>query len=351
MDYREFVDQAAKEISRRLPEELQGAVITTREISKLQGESYYGLTVHPEHSNVGVSINPTGVYERMQFGMPYEDAMTELARVVENGLSERPTIRAGQLTDYDFMKDKMMVQVVPTAGNEEMLSGIPHVEREDMSLVYRMVVDSNEQGMASALVTNTMLSSYGITAEQLHADVMASAPEKFPASVRSMNEVLSEIMGIEPEMMPDEPAGMYVATCNHGINGAGCMFYPGFMDQAAEKLGGDFFVLPSSVHEVILLPDKGEMTVRELETMVQEINQAEVQPADRLSDSVYHYDAKERLFEKGDRFEERQKEKKAEKSRPKEKESLMQKLDAKKKEAQVLDGGKKIPHKAKGQEL
>lgn len=85
--------------------------------------------------------------------------------------------------------------------------------------------------------------------------------------------------------------------------------------------------------------------------MVQEINQAEVQPADRLSDSVYHYDAKERLFEKGDRFEERQKEKKAEKSRPKEKESLMQKLDAKKKEAQVLDGGKKIPHKAKGQEL
>lgn len=86
------------------------------------------------------------------------------------------------------------------------------------------------------------------------------------------------------------------------------MNYREFVDQAAEKLGGDFFVLPSSVHEVILLLDKREMSVRELETMVQEINQAEVQPADRLSDSVYHYDAKERLLE-----------------------SLMQKLDAKKK--------------------
>lgn len=183
------------------------------------------------------------------------------------------------------MKDKLMVQVVPTAGNEEMLAGIPHVEQEDMSLVYRFVIETNEQGSATTLVTNQMLENYGISAEQLHADAMANAPEQFPASVRSMQEVLAEIMGIEPEMMPGEPGGMYVVTCNQGVNGAGCIFYPEFMDQAAEKLGGDFFVLPSSVHEVILLPDTGDMSFHELESMVQEINATEVQPADRLSDS------------------------------------------------------------------
>lgn len=349
MDYREFVEQVSEDLQEKLSETYQGASVTTRQVDKLQGESYYGISVQPEDSNLGITLNLQGVYEKFQHGFPYDEALDGIAHIVEDSFSNRPNVRLSELMDYASMKEKLMVQVVPTKGNEEMLASIPHKEQEDMSLIYRFVIDSNEQGVASTLITNQILREYGVSPEQLHADAMIQAPEHFPAKIRSMQEIFAEMMGMEPEMMPDE-VGMFVATCNDGFQGAGCIFYPEFMDQAADKLQGDFFILPSSLHEVILLPDNGQMDYQELENMVQEINATEVQPQDRLSDSVYHYDAQERIFEKAEKYNARIQEKEAEKERPREKESLKARLDAKKKEAANLDGGKTAPHKVQNAE-
>lgn len=352
MDYREFVDQVTEDLKNVLSEEFRGTKITARQVDKLQGESYYGLCVQPVDSVIGVNMNLQGAYENYQTGVSYDEIIQEIAGVVEDGIGNRPNIKVNELTDYDAMRDKLMVQVVPTKGNEEMLAGIPHKEQEDLSLVYRFVFDNNAQGMASTLVNNQMLKQYDITAEQLHADAMTNAAEHFPAKIRSMQEVLSELMGIEADMMPvPDDAGMFIATCNNGLNGAGCIFYPEFMDQAAEKLNGDFFVLPSSVHEVILFPDDGEKNYHELESMVQQINETEVAPQDRLSDSVYHYDSQERIFEKAERFNERMQEKKAEKERPKEKGSLKARLDEKKKEATMIGAENKSSNRVLNAEL
>ena len=346
MDYKEFVDRVSEDLKKVLPEEYQGANVSARQVDKLQGASYYGITIQPENSNIGISMDLKAAYESMDHGRSYDQILAEIGTSVTDGFANRPQVRASELLDYDSMKDKLMVQVVPTAGNEEMLATVPHMEQEDMSMVYRFVFATDDRGTASTLITNQMLENYGITAEQLHADAMNNAPEQFPASVRSMQEVLAEMMGIEPEMMPGEPGGMYVATCNQGMNGAGCIFYPEFMDQAAEKLGGDFFVLPSSVHEVILLPDNGDMSYQELQNMVQEINATEVQPQDRLSDSVYHYDAEDRVFEKAESYDERMQAKKVEKERPQEKKSVMDRLSEKKKESRAHAADKHSPVKA-----
>ena len=72
---------------------------------------------------------------------------------------------------------------------------------------------------------------------------------------------------------------------------------------------GDYFILPSSIHEVLLLRDDGNMDYRALEAMVREINVTQVAPEERLSDQVYHYDAAEKLLETGKHFSERQAEK------------------------------------------
>lgn len=346
MDYKEFVDRVSEDLKKVLPEEYQGATITARQVDKLQGASYYGIAIQPENSNIGISMDLKPAFEKMEQGRNYDQVLAEIGTSAAEGFSNRPQVRAAEILDYDAMKDKLMVQVVPTAGNEEMLATVPHVEQEDMSMVYRFVFSTDDRGTASTLVTNQMLENYGITAEQLHADAMVNAPEQFPASVRSMQEVLAEIMGMDPEMMPGEPGGMYVATCNQGMNGAGCIFYPEFMDQAAEKLGGDFFVLPSSVHEVILLPDNGTMSAKELESMVQEINATEVAPEDRLSDSVYHYDSQDRVFEKAEAHEERQQAKKNEREKTKEKKSVRGRLEDKKKESLAHGADKHSPAKA-----
>ena len=84
------------------------------------------------------------------------------------------------------------------------------------------------------------------------------------------------------------------------------------MDQAAERVGGDFFVLPSSINEILLVPDNGDMTADALRDMVKDVNAKEVSPEERLSDNVYHYDSKDHVFELAEKFEARQQEKKTE---------------------------------------
>lgn len=104
---------------------------------------------------------------------------------------------------------------------------------------------------------------------------------------------------------------MFIITNPQTVDGAGVIFYPEVMDQIGEGFQGNFFILPSSTHETLVIPDNGAFDYRVLEDMVQTINENEVAPEERLSDHVYHYDVKDRVFERADKFEERQKEKAA----------------------------------------
>ena len=98
---------------------------------------------------------------------------------------------------------------------------------------------------------------------------------------------------------------MWVATVEGGMNGASVTQLPDFLQEAADRLGGDFFVLPSSVHEVLFIRDDGSFERDQLESMVRGVNATEVSEADFLSDSVYHYDSDDHIFEKAVTFESR----------------------------------------------
>ena len=147
---------------------------------------------------------------------------------------------------------------------------------------------------------------------------------------------------------------MYVATVPDKISGAGVIAYQNFMDEAAERLGGDFFILPSSLHEVLLVRDDGEVNYRDLKAMVEEVNAMQVSPEEKLTDNVYHYDSKEHVFELAEKFEARQKEKEADISSEKEdKASVLGDLKAKKDEVAKQPKKEAVEKavKAKGEEL
>ena len=253
-----------------------------------------------------------------------------------------PSVDVQSITNYETAKNLLCFEVVGTEQNADMLANIPHTDVENMSMVYRLQLDSNEHGASTVLITNAMMEQYGVTKEQLHADAMENAPEIRPASFKTMAEVMAEMMGMPVEMMPQDMAPpMYVATNEDKVQGAAVMFYPGFMDQAAKELGGDVFVLPSSVHEVLILPDDGNMSVDELRDMVTTINATEVSAQDRLADSVYHYDAAARVFELGEKFEERQAQKESTKE---ERSSVLKDLQDKK---QDMDLKPKSPGRPK----
>ena len=299
MNFDEFLE-AAKD---RIKELVIEADVKIQAVDKLQGESYVGIAVRPEHASAAVTFNLNAAYDRYQADESQKDAiLNKIAADAKQVSSAIPAFEVSSITDYETVKDHLTMQVVPVEPNKEMLDGIPHKTIEDIAVVYRVEIPGSADGTASTLVTNQLLSEYGITAEQLHRDALEAQVANHPPVLKNMSEIMAEMSGGMMDM-PESP--MWVATVEGGMNGASVTQIPGFLEESAEKLGGDFFVLPSSIHEVLFIRDDGSFEREQLESMVRGVNATEVSEADFLSDSVYHYDSEEHIFEKAVTFESR----------------------------------------------
>ena len=337
MDYENFKEQFVEDVKEKLYEQGTEVDITVNTVNKLN-ESYEAMTVKPEGSNIGVNIGIDKFYGARQDGISYDDVVDKAVKAISDGFLNQPQIDVASLTDYDQMKDKLVMEVVSAETNKEMLEDVPHQNIEDMAVVYRFVLNSDDEGRASILATNQMIENMGVTPEQLHADALENAPRIKPAEIKGMGEVLAEMMGVEQaEMMglyPVRPEDeqIFVASVPDKVHGAGVLAYQDFMDQAAERAGGDFYILPSSIHEIFIVPDNGKMGLSDLENMVKEVNATQVAPADKLTDNVYHYDSQAKIFELGEKFVARQAEREGQDIDKEEKGSVIGELKAKKEE-------------------
>lgn len=195
--------------------------------------------------------------------------------------------------------------------------------REDLAITYHLAISVDDIGRGSTTITNDMLTHYGISEKQLHADAMKNSPKIMPLHVDAMKNIIAQIIvGENKPLMQDkdlkdmreviseglkEGEPMFVITNEQTMDGASAIFYPEVMKQLGECFQGDFYILPSSIHETIVLPDKGDFDYLSLKSMVQEINSSQVLKEEQLTSEVYHYDAKQRVFERADKFEKRQK--------------------------------------------
>ena len=198
------------------------------------------------------------------------------------------------LRNYEEIKDKLYLQAVSTEAYKDRLVGLPHRELEDMSILFRILLKEEESGLVSAVITREMLDDYGISEEQLFADACASQEGR--CRIRPLSEVLTEC---DPSFAGEDACGemLYVATNDRACFGSGVIAQPGFLEEAARILGGSFYVLPSSIHEVILLKEDGSILPKELYHVVCGINASVVDPAEKLTDNVYRYDEEKKTFQ------------------------------------------------------
>lgn len=282
MNNEEFKKEFVEALKENLSERGNDVDVKVSTVEKMN-QSYEAITITPEGSNIGMNMNLEVFAEAYESGVPFNEIVEQVTNKVEAHLADMPTFDVQALTDYEQMKDKLAMEVVATDRNADLLAKVPHQEMEDMAVVYRFVMESDENGRASILVSNDLLDKMGVTPEQLHADALENAPELRPAVIKGMSEVMMDMMGEDAHEMFDidefpQDEMMYVATVPDKISGAGVIAYQEFMDQAAEKLGGDFYILPSSIHEVLLVKDDGAVNFNDLKSMVEDVNATQVAP-------------------------------------------------------------------------
>ena len=338
----QFMTEVQQDLQERLSRMYPDTRVEMQDVAKVQGESYQGLMIRQDGHRASPVFNLQPMYEQLSF-RSYGNVLNDLVRQAVDVLENPRNIIPEEFMDYDFMKGKLMTQVISAKDNAARLAELPHQEMKDMAVIYRFVLDNDSRGdMMSVTVNNAMLETYGITQEQLHVDALKAMKENRTYSIRPMGVVLA---GLDPSFEesddPIGPPGLYVAAMDTKVYGAAVITQPDFMEKAAEVEKGDFFLLPSSIHEVLILKDDGLTDYRELEAMVQTINAAEVQPADRLTDSVYHYDAEERIFETAKEYAERKAEMTLEK-----RESVLQDLaELKQKTKDYVPKGRSSPQR------
>ncbi len=356
-DYQEFKDSFKDLVEKTFEDKgIHNVEVENRLVDKVN-ETYDAFTIKHTGSDVGVNISVTEAYRAYATD---EADINTIANAMVNrtveALLNAPVISEGinDIQNYDVMKNKLVMEVVSAETNAELLETVPHKDIEDMAVVYRFDVKDIVGEGATVIVTNKMLDNYGITPEQLHEDALKNAPEIRPIVIQGMAEVLAKQMGVEDmEMLglniPPEQEQIFVASVPDNVHGAGILAYEDFMDKASERVGNQsFFILPSSIHELLIVPDNGMMDLHSLEQMVREVNATTVDPSEKLTDNVYHYDVKDKIFELGGKFVERQEAKeKASVKEAGEKKSLLGELKAAKEEASkhsekdVIDKGVK----------
>ena len=317
LSFNEFVDAVKEGIKEHLPEKFQNAEVRVEPFQKLN-TAYLGLQVRRDDQTVVPNINLSAMFDEYQ---REEYTMAAMLTVIAQQVQLSPEMQTGWLKDYDQVKEHLFIRVSDAKENEAFLRMAPHKEVDGLAISYHIAFEGLHGVEASTPVTYKMMEMFGVTEEQLHADALESTQRLYPVQYTSMAEVMNKMMGIDADMDPDmmpatEGPQLMVLTNMQGIHGAATLFYPGQLEAIAQQMGSDFFVLPSSVHETLILPDDGTAEPDSLQFMVREINQSTVAPEDRLSDFVYHYDSKDHVLEKAETFALRmaQKEQEAEKA-------------------------------------
>lgn len=304
--------------------------VEAHQIPKNNGILLYGISLKEKESNLAPTIYMESFYEEYQKGKSLGKILYEIVNLYERHKKERD-MDMEFFRDYERVKARLAWKFVHYERNKEMLAHMPHFAYLDLAMVFYCMMFHEELGNISIMVQKEHCDLWGIDEGQLQKDAMANAQRILPAECISMRKLLLEaetaslkeqMLSVIGESMPEaeeewaesmaeeavkkmqeeaekeEDEGMYVLTNCQRMYGAAAMLYPGELEKFAEQKKCSFFILPSSVHEVILLPDRGEKDRKFLQEMVQEINESFVEKEEVLSDSVYYYDRdkKELLF-------------------------------------------------------
>lgn len=194
---------------------------------------------------------------------------------------------------YREIRNFVFAKLINTKKNLELIGHIPNQSVLDLSLVYYIFRDHDPDG-EEILVTDEMMRKWQAEPFELFQDAMHNTRNLLGESIRPLREILNEMIRsvcgeLSIEELSEEGLPMFVLTNNWKRNGAVCMLFEDSLQEFAEEFESDLFVIPSSIHEVILVPEPAKLCREELNRIIREINRTELREEDILSDHVYLY--------------------------------------------------------------
>lgn len=284
MNYDEFKLFVKENVGAYFDTEEQVKDVVIKEIHK-NGISLDGLLVTPANVNISPVIYLNNYYDRNMTEHEALEALKNIAKHIKQNIPDQ-SFETGWITDFEAVRDKIIPQMIPMVGNEGLLENRIYSKEADLAVIYSIYVDdfSNKSELASIPINRELAEKLGVTAEVLEC----LAKQNMEPCIKDMVDIIQEKMQNPLAYMEREQ--MYVISNVRGINGAASVLDDQFMERVKDQIGEDFYLLPSSIHEMICMKKSFAPDVEDLETMIKEINNTTVKQEERLSDHAYKYD-------------------------------------------------------------
>jgi hypothetical protein len=269
---------------------------------KKVNSTFDAIGVKGDNTSAFPTIYINDMYKVYQNGTDLETILTSACDVIARAYDESLGINVKDILAN--ASDNIFFMLINTEQNQSLLNSVPHRSFHDLSITYRIMVKFDKNGLQAIPITNGLAAELKMTEEQLFKCAENNTQRLFPPTVKTMRDAMRKVfisMGMTEDFinkvldrMSPEP-NMWIISNASCINGASSILYENELHELAEKMESNLYILPSSIHEVVVI--SAEMgNPEDLALMVAKINVSEVPLEDRLSNQVYHYDRNLRIL-------------------------------------------------------
>lgn len=288
LEFEEFIEEVKAGISEYLVQ-FPIEKVELHQMLKNNGVLETGLVIVLSNSNISPNIYLEHYYELYKDGHMMEEILADIATAY---IYAREQVEDREYEPYDAqqIKKHLFIRLVNQEQNEEFLQKCPYIPFLDLAITFRYIVISDGERIGSALVSFEDMDRWGYDLQTLYEHARSNMRQMFEPRMVRLEDMLKERMEELEEDIPEVENPLYVLTNDIGMNGASFMLYEDLLENFANEQNSSFYILPSSIHEVLLLPEKESVDVDFLAQTVCDVNRLAVAKIEYLSDSVYRYD-------------------------------------------------------------
>lgn len=302
MTYLDFCENVKSKLQELVEE---GTNVRIQKVLKNNNVVRYAAIITEKDSNISPSIYLENYYSDYINGQA-------LSCICSDIISMHEKYRGGidfnidDYFDYNFVKDKLYLKAINREKNEEFLKNVPYREFCDLAIIAYIALDEAQKGYATITVNYKNLEMWNVTKEQVFDVALTNMLEKTPPIIEKITSVMRELIEerfcniqdyeakeeldrIIEQMEYNNDTVMYILTNSKKINGASYIMYEEYLREFANSIDSDLYIIPSSIHELLLIPMNRGVPKDELENMVRDVNKSELSPGEILSDNVYEF--------------------------------------------------------------
>lgn len=285
MYYRDFLQEVEKQVHAGLRE---GDKVRIKRVRKNNGVFLDCMVVQITNSVLSPSFHMDECFKNYLQGMKVEEIVSNILSICEDSRAVKDST-FDFLENFNNIRDRLVGHLVNREKNKDILEDVPHRDFLNLTIVYYCILDDQENSAGGFMVRNHMMQEWGVTEERVHQEAVMNMKLRYPVQFMSISELMKNYLGQKDWKEENADTKLYVLSNVRRMYGAYWITEKEIQEKIADFFASDYYVLPSSVHECLLLPAQEGMDEKQLLSMVTDINRTQVADQEFLADAVYRY--------------------------------------------------------------